>query len=172
MIVVELLNCIWLFPNIYCSTPGFLVLHYLPKFTKTHVHWVSDDIQPSHPQSPPSLPAPSLPCPSLPPGVYSNSGPLSQWWHPTISSSVAPFSSCPQSFLQDPQASGSFPVSPLFISGSQSIEASVSVSILSMNIQRWFPLGWTGLISFGILSPCLFNLYAEYIMQNARLGES
>ena len=61
MVVVELLNCIWLFATLYCSTPGFLVLHYLPEFTKTHFHWVSDDIQPSHPQSPPSLPAPSPP---------------------------------------------------------------------------------------------------------------
>ena len=83
----------------------------------------------------------SLPCPSLSPWVCSNSCPLSWWCHPTILSSVAPFSSCPQSFL----ASGSFPRSWLFISGGQSIGASASV--LPMNIQGWFLLGLTGLIS-------------------------
>ena len=82
-----------------------------------------------------------LPCPSLYPRVCSNSCPLSQWCHPTISSSVAPFSSCPQSF----PVSRSFPMSLLFASGGQSIGASVSV--LPMNIQDWFPLGLTGLIS-------------------------
>ena len=75
-----------------------------------------------------------LPCPSLSPGVCSNSCPLSQWCHPTISSSVIPFSSCPQSS----PASGSFPVSWLFSSGGQSIGASVSASVLPMNIQDWF----------------------------------
>ena len=81
----------------------------------------------------------SLPSPT--PGVYSNSCPLSHWCHPTISSSVTPFSCCPQSF----PASGSFPVSWLFASGGQSIEASASV--LPVNIQDWFLLGFTGLIS-------------------------
>ena len=84
-----------------------------------------------------------LPCPSLSPGLCSNSCPLSWWWHPTISSTVVPFSSCPQSFL----VSGSFPLSPLFTSGGQSIGASASASVLPMNIQGWFPLGLTGLIS-------------------------
>ena len=74
-----------------------------------------------------------LPCPSLSPWVCSNSCPLSQWCHPTISSSVIPFSSCPQSF----PASGSFPVSQIFVSGGQSIGASASV--LQMDIQSWFP---------------------------------
>ena len=83
------------------------------------------------------------PCPSPSPWVCSNSGPLSWWCHPTISSSVIPFSSCPKSF----PASGSFPVSQLFTSGGQNIGASASASILSMNIQDWFPLGWTGWIS-------------------------
>ena len=82
-----------------------------------------------------------LPCPSLFPGFSSNSCPLYQWWHPIISSSVAPFSSCLQSF----PASGSFSVSWLSPSGGQSIGASASV--LPMNIQGWFPLGLTGLIS-------------------------
>ena len=79
--------------------------------------------------------------PSLSPRVCSNSCPSSQWCHPTISSSVAPFSPCPQSF----PASGCFPVSRLFESGGQSIGASASV--LPMNIQDWFPLGLTGLVS-------------------------
>ena len=82
-----------------------------------------------------------LPCPSLFPQVCSDSCPLSQWCHPTISSSVTCFSSCPQPF----PTSGSFPMSQLFTSGGQSIGASASV--LPMNIQDWFPLGWTGLIS-------------------------
>ena len=85
-----------------------------------------------------------LPCPSPTPGVYPNSCPLSRWCHPTISSSVIPFSSCPQSF----PASGSFPMSQFFASSGQSIGVSVSTSVLSMNIQDWFPLGWTG------WSPC------------------
>ena len=84
-----------------------------------------------------------LPCPSPTPGAYSNSCPSSQWCHPTISSSVLPFSSCLQSFL----ASGSFPVSQFFTSGGQSIRVSASISVLPMNIQDWFPLGWTGWIS-------------------------
>ena len=84
-----------------------------------------------------------VPCPSSSPGVRSNSFPLSWWCHPTISSSVVPFSSCPQSF----PASGSFLMSWLFASGGQSIGASASASVLPVNIQGWFPLGWTGLIS-------------------------
>ena len=84
-----------------------------------------------------------LPCPSPTSGVCSNSRPLSWWWHPTISSSVVPFSSCPQSF----PASRSFLVSQFSISGGQSIAASASASVLPMNIQDWFPLGWTGWIS-------------------------
>ena len=66
-----------------------------------------------------------------------------QWWHPAFSSSVIPFSSCLQSF----PASGSFPMSQLFTSGGQSIGASASASVLPMNIQDWFPLGWAGWIS-------------------------
>ena len=82
-------------------------------------------------------------CPSPTPKVYSNSRPLSQWCHPTISSSVIPFSSHLQSF----PASGSFPISQFFASGGQSIEVSASASVLPMNTQDWFPLGWTGGIS-------------------------
>ena len=81
-----------------------------------------------------------LPCPPLLPRVCSNSCPLSQWCHPTISSSVALFSSCPQSF----PASGAFPMTGLFTSYGQSIGAPASASVLPVNIQGWFPLGWTG----------------------------
>ena len=84
-----------------------------------------------------------LPCPSPTPGACSNSCSWSQWCHPTISSSVTLFSSCLQSF----PASGSFPASQLFASGGQSIEVSASASVLPMNIQDWFPLGWTGWVS-------------------------
>ena len=84
-----------------------------------------------------------LPCPSLSPGVCSNSCPLSQWCHPTISSSVFPFSSHLQSF----PASGTFPMSWLFTSDGPSIESLASASVLPINIQSWFPLGLTG-------SPC------------------
>ena len=109
-----------------CSIPAFPVLHYLPEFAQTHVHWISDVIQPSHPW------------------VCSNSCPLNQWCHPTISSPVNPSSSCPQSF----PVSGSFLKSQLFTSGGQSIGASASASVLPGNIQSWFPFvvllsGWS-----------------------------
>ena len=84
-----------------------------------------------------------LPCPSLTPGACSNSCPSSQWCHPTISSSVVPFSFCLQSF----PASGSIQMSQFFATGGQSIGASASASVLPVNIQDWFPLGWTGWIS-------------------------
>ena len=82
-------------------------------------------------------------CPSPTPRVYSNSCPLSQWCHPTISSSVVPFSSRLQSF----PALGYFPMSHFFTSGGQSVVVSASTSVLPINIQDWFPLGWTGWIS-------------------------
>ena len=84
------------------------------------------------------------PCPLPTPGVYSNLCPLSRWCHLTISFSVIPFSSCLQSF----PASGSFPISQFFAWGGQSIGVSVSASVLSVNIQDWFPSGWTGWISW------------------------
>ena len=83
------------------------------------------------------------PCPSANPRVYSNSYPLTQWYPPTISSSVMPFSSRLQSF----PASGSFPMSQFFTSGGQTIGASASTSVLPMNIQDLFPLGWMSWIS-------------------------
>ena len=84
-----------------------------------------------------------LPCPTQTPGGCSNSCALNQWCHPTISSSVIPFSSCLQSF----PALGSFPVRQFFTSCGQRIGASASVSVLPMNITGWFSLGLTGLIS-------------------------
>ena len=83
------------------------------------------------------------PCPLPTPRVYSNSCPLSHWCHPTISSSVVPFSSCLQSFL----ATGSFQMGQFFASGGQSTGVSASASVLPMNTQDWSPLGWTGWIS-------------------------
>ena len=83
------------------------------------------------------------PCPSQTPRVYSNSCPSSRWYHPAISSSVVPFSSCPQSL----PASGSFPMSQLFAWGGQNIGVSASASVLPMNTQDWFPLRWSGCIS-------------------------
>ena len=85
----------------------------------------------------------SLPCPLPIPEICSNLCSLSRWCHPTISSSVIPFSSCLQCF----PALGSFPVSQFFTSDGQSIGVSASASVLPMNIQDWFPLGWTGWIS-------------------------
>ena len=82
-------------------------------------------------------------CPSPAPWVQPNPCPSSQWCHPAISSSVVPFSSCPQSF----PALGSFPMSPLFTWGGQSIGVSASTSVLPMNTQGWSPLVWTGWIS-------------------------
>ena len=90
----------------------------------------------------------SPPCPSPTPRVYSNSCPSSQWWHPAISSSVAPFSSCPQPL----PASGYFPMSQLFSWGGQSIGVSASASVLPMNTQDWSPLGWTGWISLQLFT--------------------
>ena len=122
MNVIQSLSRVWLCNPMDCSTPGFPVLHYLLEFAQTHVHWVSDAIQPSYPLS------------SL-------------------------FCSCPQSFT----ASGSFPVSCLFASGGQCIRASVSASVLPMNIQGWFPLGLAGLIFF--LSKGLSRIFSSTTVQ-------
>ena len=105
VLVVQLLSRVWLFVTpMDCSTPGFPVHHQFPKFAQTHVHWVDDAIQPSHPPA---------------------------------------FSSCLQSF----PASVSFQMSQFLTSGGQSTGVSASASVLPMNIQDWFPLGLTGLIS-------------------------
>ena len=111
---------------------------------------MSDSLQPH------GLQHASLPCLSLSPRVCSNSGPLSQWHHPTISSSVTLSSSCPQSF----PASGSFPMSHLFASSGQCIGALASV--LSVNIQGWFPLGLTDLISLLSMGPQESSLAPQF----------
>ena len=98
---------------------------------------VSNSLQPH------GLQYPRPPCPLPTPGACSNSCPSSQWWHPTISSSVVPFSSC----LQSCPASGSFQMSQFLASGGQSIGVSASAPVLPMNILDWFPLGWTSWIS-------------------------
>ena len=118
---------------------------------------VSDSLQPH------GLQHTRLPCPSPTPGAYSNSHPLSPWCHPTISSSVIPFSSCLQSF----PASGSFQTSQFFASGGQSIGASASASVLPMNIQDWFPLGWTGWIS--LLSKGFSRVFSNTTVQKHQL---
>ena len=114
----------------------------------THMH-IHPSVQFSHSVMSDSLRPHGLqharpPCPSPIPGVYSNSCPLSQWCHPTISSSVGPFSFCLQSFL----ASGSFPMSQFFVSDSQSVGVSASTLVLPVNIQDRFP--YDGLVG----SPC------------------
>ena len=92
---------------------------------------------------PQGLQHPRPPCPSPTPRVYSNSYPLNRWCNPTISSSVILFSSRLQSFT----ASGSFQMSQFFTSGGQRFGVSASTSVLPMNTQDWFPLGWTGWVS-------------------------
>ena len=119
-------------PPLWWGVPAFE--SYLLLFSYS----VISDSLPSH-----GLQHARLPCPSLSPRVCSNSYPLNWWCHTTISFSVVPFSSCLQSF----PASESFPMSQFFTSGGQSIGASASASVLPMNIQDWFPLGFTGLIS-------------------------
>ena len=102
---------------------------------------------------------PGLPGPSPTLRAYSNSWPLSQWCHPTISSSAVPFSSRPQSF----PASGSSQTNQLFTSGGQRIGVSASTSVLPMNIQDWFPLEWTGWIS--LLSKGLSRVFSNTTVQ-------
>ena len=132
-IVVQLLSPAWLCSPMDCSMPCFPVLHSV-QFTHSVM---SSSLWPHGLQhARPSCSSPTS-------GVYSDSCPLSQWCHPTISSSVIPFSSCLQSF----PASGTFVISQFFTSGGQSIEASASASVLPMNVQGWFPLGLTSLTS-------------------------
>ena len=100
------------------------------------------------------------PCPSQTPGVYSDSSPLSWWCHPAISSSVLPFSSCPQPL----PASGSFPMSQPFTWGGQSIRVSASASVIPKNTQDWSPLGWTFWIS--LQSKGLSILFSNTRVQN------
>ena len=118
-------------------------------------HWVVSSSLPPH-----GLQHTMLPCPSVSPRAYSNSCLLSRWCHPTISTSVVPFSSCSQSF----PASGSFPMSWVFVSGDQSIGASASESVLPVNIQGWSPLGWTSWISWQ--SKGLSRVFSNTTVQN------
>ena len=119
---------------------------YIHMYTHIHLQFssvqfsrsvVSDSLRPHESQH--TRP----PCPSPTPRVYPNSCPLSQWCYPTISSSIIPFCSCPQSFPE----SGSFQMSQFFASGGQSIGVSASTWVIPMNTQDWYPLGWTGWIS-------------------------
>ena len=114
-----------------CSTSGFPVLHHLLELAKTHIHWISNDIQPSR-------------------------------------SLIIPFTS----FLQSFPTSGSFPVSWLFTSSSQSTEASTSASLLSMNIQDWFPLVLTGLISLQSKGLSLKSLLQQHSLKASVLQHS
>ena len=114
---------------------------------------VSDSLKPHGPQD--ARP----PCPSPTPGAYSNSCPLSWWCHPNISASVITFSSC----LQSCPVSGSFPVSQFFTPGSQSTGDSASASVLPVNNQDWFSLGWTGWIS--LQSRGLSRVFSNTIVQ-------
>ena len=134
-------------------------------FYSSHLFLYASSVQFSHSVMSDSLRSHGLqcarpPCPSPIPRVNSNSCPLSRWCHPTISSSVVPFSSC----LQSLPVSGSFPMSQLFASGSQSTGASASASVLQMNIQDWFPLGWTGWIS--LQSKGLSRAFTNTTVQN------
>ena len=125
---------LWFLPSVSYS---FLYTGFSSRSVQFSCSVMSDSLQPH------GLQHARLPCPSPTPGAYSNSCPSHWWCHPTISSSVVPFSSCLQSF----PASGSFPMSQFFLSGGQSIEISALPSVLPMNIQDWFPLGWIGWIS-------------------------
>ena len=124
----------------------FGVVHTISQFSGSVV---SDSLRPH------GLQHARPPCPSPTPKAYSNSCPLSQWCHPTISSSVIPFFSHLQSF----PASGSFPMSQFLASGCQSIGVSALASVLPMNIQDWFLLGLTGLIS--LLSKWLSRVFSN-----------
>ena len=125
-----------------------------PCFTVQFSHSVvSNSLQPHGPQHA------RLPCPSPTPRVHSDSRPSSQWCHPAISSSVVPFSSCPQSL----PASGSFPRSQQFTWGGQSIGVSASASVLSKNTHDWSPLGWTGWIS--LQSKGLWRVFSNTTVQ-------
>ena len=118
---------------------------------------MSDSLRPQHARPP---------CPSPTPGVHSDSCPSSQWYHPAISSSVIPLSSCPQSL----PVSGSFPMSQLFAWGGQSIGISASASVLPMNTQDWSPLWWTCWIS--LQSKGLSRVFSNTTVQTSIIRQS
>ena len=132
-------------PQYFPASGSFLMSQFFASVQFSH-SVKSNYLQPHEPQH--ARP----PCPSPTSGVHPNPRPLCWWCHPTISSSVIPFSSYPQSFPE----SGSFPVSQLSASGGQSIGASTLASVLPMNTQGWFPLGLTG---SNILYSCLANQF-------------
>ena len=134
-------------------SPGKNIPLFPPSSVQLSCSVVSDSLWPHGLQHarPPCLSSTSRAC--------SNSCPLSQWCHPTTSSSITPFSSSLQSF----PASGSFPVSWFFASGGQSIGASTSASVIPVNIWDWFPLGWTGWIS--LLSKGLSRVFSNTTVQ-------
>ena len=154
-------RCLLLGRKAMTSLDSILENRDITFLTKVHIvrsvqfsHSVmSDSLRPHEPQY--ARP----PCPSPTPRVYPNSCPLSQWCHPTTSSSAVPFSSCPQSF----PASGSFQMSQLFLPGGLSIGASASSSVLPMNTQDWSPLGWAGWIS--LQSKGLLRVFSNTTVQ-------
>ena len=135
--------CGQLLENKYFMPACPITLYYYINFIYTYMSLQFSHSVMSNPLQPHGLQHARPPCPSPTPRAYSDSWPLSWWCHPTISSSVVPFSSRLQSF----PASGFFQVSQLFTSGGQSIGFSASTSVLPMNTQDWSPLGWTGWIS-------------------------
>ena len=141
--------------------------HHILLLIKSSVQFsrsvVSDSLRPHEPQHP------RPPCPTPTPRVYPNSCPLSPWCHTIISSSVVPFSSCPQSF----QLSGYFQMSQLFTSGGQSIGVSASTSVLPVNIQNWFPLrlsGWISLQSKGLSRVLSNTTVQKHLFFSAQLS--
>ena len=145
---------------LFTWNPGVLKFDFLPDFWQlassvqfSSLTQLCPTLQPHGPQH--ARP----PCPSPTPRVYPNSCPLSQWCHPTISSSVVPFSSC----LQSCPASGSIQMSQLFASRGQSTGVSALTSALPMNTQDWSPLGWTGWIS--LQSRGLSRVFSNTIIQ-------
>ena len=155
----------WTTTNTYgCISACFLILHYLPyQIDIDRIFHLTHSLQLSMKRikttcinfDPMKCSPPRLLCPPLSPRVCSNSCPLTQWCHPTVSSSVTPFSSCPQSF----PASGSFPMSQLFASVGQRTGVSASASVLPMNIQGWitFRMDW-----FDLQFICLILKLATY----------
>ena len=145
---VAVMHWLWLWRRLVS------VIDYLVQFS---LSVVSDSLWPH------GLQHTRLPCPSPTPGACSNSCPLYQWCHPIISSSVVLFSCCLQSF----PASGFFPVSQFFTSGGQSIGLLASASVLKMNIEVWFPLGWTRWIS--LQSKGLSRVFSSTTVQKHQL---
>ena len=152
--------CSILLMSSWLALPASWVQHVLPVYTfpspsvQFSCSVVSDSLWPHEPQHI------RPPCPSPTPSVRPSPCPLSWWCHPTISSSVVPFSSCSQSF----PASGSFQMSQLFASDGQNIGVSASTSVLPMNTQDWSPLGWTDWIS--LQSKGLSRVFSNTTVQN------